>query len=107
MSHKVYVLLKVGYEHSLLMSPTEPTIELDDESADALSHSTGTLVCAISPSGPNAYFNSRQVRGLVAELRAAAGPASRAVQRNLNDVADFIAKHTHEGTLDRYVSFVA
>jgi len=43
---------------------------------------------------------------LLDELRAAAAPAARPVQRNLNDVADFIEGRTQSGGIERYVSFI-
>jgi hypothetical protein len=64
-------------------------------------------VSAVSPTGPDAYFNALQLPQLVEQIRLAAAQASRAVQRNLNDVADFIDAQTRNGALARYVSFVA
>ena len=110
MSHRVYAHADVTTARLPLTSapnPTallEPHVDLEDESALALAQFDGQLVSAISPTGPNAYFNSLQIPRLLEELRAAAAPAPRPVQRNLNDVADFIEGRTQTG--DRYVSFI-
>jgi len=112
MSHKVSVHADVTMARLPLTgapNPTaiiEPHIELEDESALVLSQFDGQLVTAISPVGPNAYFNSLQIRRLLDELRAAAAPAARPVQRNLNDVADFIEGRAQSGAIERYVSFI-
>ena len=109
MSHRVYVQPEVADPDETLATALapEPFIELEDESAEALAQSGGHLVVAISASGPSAYFNSLQLNALLDEIRAAAVPAARPVQRNLNDVADFIDEHTRKGALERYVSFLA
>lgn len=112
MSHRVYVQAEVARPGLTLTgtpptAPADPYVELEDESAEALVNSGGVLVSAISPTGPNAYFNSRQLPALLAEIRGATSAASRPVQRNLNDIADFIDRETRNGALARYVSFVS
>jgi len=112
MSHRVYAQAHVPMAQlplTAVPNPTailEPHVELEDESALVLSQFDGQLVPAISPTGPNAYFNSLQIPQLLAELRSAAAPAPRPVQRNLNDVADFIEGRMQGSAIDRYVSFL-
>jgi hypothetical protein len=110
MSHRVYVQTELGRTGLSVVGGSsasdDPFVELEDESAEALERSGGSLVRAISPTGPNAYFNALQQEELVAQIRATAAPASRTVQRNLNDVADFIDAQTRNGALERYVSFL-
>jgi hypothetical protein len=119
MSHKVYVLPDVARSKerlteslaevlapSVLTPPADPFVELEDESADTLSHSGGALVAALTPTGPNAYFNQLQVPQLLTEIRAATNVSSRHIQRNLNEVADFIDKESRGGSFPRYVSFI-
>ena len=112
MSHRVYAqteIIATRLPPTGVANPSallEENVDLDDESALVLSQFDGHLVTAISPTGPNAYFNSLQIPRLIAELRAAAAPAPRVVQRNLNDVADFIEGRTQTAGTARYVSFV-
>jgi len=117
MSHKVYVLTGLARSKeslvevlapSRLAPPADPFVELDDESAEALKGSGGPLVAAISALGPNAYYNSVQIPTLLAEIRATASTSgSRAIQANLNTIADFIDKESRGGSFPRYVSFIA
>jgi hypothetical protein len=112
MSHKVYVRAEITRPGPTVPgTPLDATadayVELEDESAETLVGSGGSLVSAISPTGPNAYFNSLQLPALLAEIRGATATASRPVQRNLNDVADFIDEQTRTGLLERYVCFVS